>query len=156
MALKLYFELPNVLLKHEIVPLVIKLPAATAYERLKKELRNTDWMSRQAAVKAIGNMPFPDKNQLIDPLLNDPDKQVRKRASLFRPEWRWKRSHDCTIRRHWPVLTPWSGGPELTRQRHAICSLLPQRPPRRDGEHNRAQKERFDALPLAALWKRRE
>jgi HEAT repeat protein len=64
-VLTLYFGLPNALLKHEIFPLVIRLPTVTAYERLKRELRNTDWMNRQAAVKAIGNMPFPDRSQLI-------------------------------------------------------------------------------------------
>jgi HEAT repeat protein len=79
-VLNLYFVLPNVLLKHEIFPLVTKLPVVTAYERLKKELASTGWMNRQAAVKAIGNMPFPGRNQLIYPLLNDPNKQVRTSA----------------------------------------------------------------------------
>jgi HEAT repeat protein len=79
-VLDLYFELPNVLSKHEVLPLVVKLPPAVARERLKKELRNSNWMDRQAAVKAIGNMPFSDRNQLICPLLNDSNDNVRASA----------------------------------------------------------------------------
>lgn len=79
-VMNLYFGLPNVVLKHEIFPLVVKLPTVATHGRMKKELQNTDWMNRQAAVKAIGNMPFPDRNELIYPLLSDPDAHVRRSA----------------------------------------------------------------------------
>lgn len=79
-VLNLYFELPNVLSKHEVLPLVVKIPASVARDRLTKELRNANWMGRQAAVKAIGNMPFCDRAELIHPLLNDPNDRVRASA----------------------------------------------------------------------------
>jgi HEAT repeat protein len=58
-VLDLYFELPDVLTKHETLPLVLALPPDAARKRLVRELKSPNWMNRQAAVKAIGNIPYP-------------------------------------------------------------------------------------------------
>jgi hypothetical protein len=41
-VLQLYFSLPTLTAKHEILPLVLQLPAAAARRRLVAELRNQD------------------------------------------------------------------------------------------------------------------
>jgi HEAT repeat protein len=76
-VLDLYFNLPDVLSKHELFPLVLKLSPDAARERLKRALKNPNWKDRQAAVKAIGNMSFPDKASLLLPLLEDENEEVR-------------------------------------------------------------------------------
>lgn len=82
-VLDLYFTRPDVLTKHELVRLVIALPPAAARRRLVAELRSADRLNRQAAVKAIGNMAFPDRRQLLWPLRDDPDAFVSKSARLL-------------------------------------------------------------------------
>jgi HEAT repeat protein len=79
-VLDAYFGQPDALVKHELVRLVIALPPEAARARLVAELRSPDRLNRQAAVKAIGNMRFPDRRALIWPLRDDPDSFVRKTA----------------------------------------------------------------------------
>ena len=71
--------------KHELLWLVTGLPPAAARERLVAALRDSRWDNRQAAVKAIGNMEYPDHSQLLRTLHNDPDKQVRASAQRLAP-----------------------------------------------------------------------
>jgi len=75
--LDLYFKLQGVVAKHELLPLVVRLPPDAARAALVKHLRDRDPENRQAAVKAIGNMPFSDRNALLRPLRDDPDDAVR-------------------------------------------------------------------------------
>ena len=82
-VLDLYFGLPDALRKHELVRLVVALPVAASRHRLVAELRNPDPTNRQAAVKAIGNMPFPDRRQLLWPMREDPHAFVSKSARLL-------------------------------------------------------------------------
>ncbi len=84
-VLDLYFSLPGVMPKHELLWLVTGLPPAAARERLVAALRDSRWENRQAAVKAIGNMEYPDRSQLLRTLHNDPDKQVRASAQRLAP-----------------------------------------------------------------------
>ncbi|HJU74197.1 MAG TPA: HEAT repeat domain-containing protein [Gemmatimonadaceae bacterium] len=81
--LDLYFTRPDALTKHELVRLVIALPPEGARARLVAELRSPDRLNRQAAVKAIGNMPYSDRRQLLWPLREDSDAFVRKSARLL-------------------------------------------------------------------------
>jgi HEAT repeat protein len=82
-VLDLYFGLPSIVTKHEVFRLVLKLPAEAARKRLVAALRDVDWMNRQAAVKAIGNMAYPDRPQLLRPLRDDPHESVRESARLL-------------------------------------------------------------------------
>jgi len=84
--LDLYFRLDDVLEKHELVRLVIALPPDAARARLVAELRSGDPLNRQAAVKAIGNMPYHDRRALLWPLREDPHDFVRKSARLLTQE----------------------------------------------------------------------
>lgn len=77
-VLDLYFGQPHIVTKHEVVPLVLVLPPDAARKRLVKALRDADPANRQAAVKAIANMSYQDRLQLISPLSDDPDKFVRE------------------------------------------------------------------------------
>jgi HEAT repeat protein len=79
-VLELYFGLEDRLAKHEILPLVLALRPESAREGLVSRLRDPDWANRQAAVKAIGNMAFPDRRQLLSPLVDDAHKEVQKSA----------------------------------------------------------------------------
>ncbi len=81
--LDLYFNLPGLLLKHELLWLVIGLPPSAARERLVTALRDPQSDKRQAAVKAIGNMDYKDRRQLLWPLRTDPDDRVRRSARLL-------------------------------------------------------------------------
>ena len=85
-VLDLYFGAPDALVKHELVRLVIALPPAAARARLVAELRSPDRLNRQGAVKAIGNMGFPDRRKLLWPLRDDPDPFVGKSARLLTTE----------------------------------------------------------------------
>lgn len=79
-VLELYFDLASSPRKHEVLPLVLALPPAAARARLLQGLRDSDWINRQAAVKAVGNMAYPDRRQLLTPLIDDPRKEVQKSA----------------------------------------------------------------------------
>lgn len=81
--LDLYFALPGAVAKHEVLPLVRRLPIQAARRVLVARLRDADAVNRQAAVKAIGNMPFPDRADLLRPLRVDPDKDVRASVQLL-------------------------------------------------------------------------
>jgi HEAT repeat protein len=84
-VLDLYFRLSGWLPKHELLWLVAALPPQAARERLVAALRDPRWDNRHAAVKAIGNMDFPDLRQLLLPLWNDPDDDVRGSVRLLTP-----------------------------------------------------------------------
>jgi HEAT repeat protein len=79
-VLELYFGVPNRLLKHELFFLVKALPPESARVELVARLRDPDWVNRQAAVKAIGNMAFSDRRRLLTPLIDDSHEQVQKSA----------------------------------------------------------------------------
>lgn len=79
-VLDLYFGVAGALVKHELVRLVIALPPDAARARLVAELRSPDRLNRQAAVKAVGNMAYPDRRVLLWPLRDDPDAFVSKSA----------------------------------------------------------------------------
>lgn len=85
-VLELYFGAPGALVKHELVPLVIALPPAAARARLVAELGSPERLNRQGAVKAIANMSFPDRRQLLWPLREDPDPFVGHSARLLTSE----------------------------------------------------------------------
>jgi HEAT repeat protein len=57
--------------------LVLALPPEAARKRLINALSDADPANRQAAVKVIGNLAYRDREQLILPLQDDPDKFVR-------------------------------------------------------------------------------
>jgi hypothetical protein len=84
-VLDLYFALPDQLAKHELLWLVVALPADVARERLVAALNDPRWDNRQAAVKAIGNMEFPDRWELLDALRDDPNKDVRASVDALAP-----------------------------------------------------------------------
>lgn len=77
-VLDLYFGQPEIVAKHEVLPLVLALPPDAARKRLVKALRDANPANRQAAVKAIANMAFQDRIQLISPLRDDQDRFVRE------------------------------------------------------------------------------
>lgn len=79
-VLELYFSRPALVEKHELLPLVVRLPVEVARETLVRRLRDSEAVNRHAALKAIGNMAFPDRHKLLRPFLDDPDKLVRGAA----------------------------------------------------------------------------
>ena len=85
-VLDLYFSLPQALEKHELLPLVLALPPEAAKARLVAAFRDPLPANRQAAVKAIGNMPYPDRAQLLRPLSEDPAPSVSKSARRLSQE----------------------------------------------------------------------
>ena len=82
-VLELYFGRESSLAKHELLPLVLALQPAAARAGLVSRLRDANWVNRQAAVKAIGNMAFPDRRQLLTPLIDDPHREVQRSARLL-------------------------------------------------------------------------
>jgi|CXWL01.1.fsa_nt_gi HEAT repeat protein len=82
-VLDLYFGLTGFVRKHEVRHLVFALPAEAARDRLVNALRDDHPHNRQAAVKAIGNMDYPDRLSLISPLKEDPDDFVRRSAQVL-------------------------------------------------------------------------
>lgn len=83
--LDLYFRLPGLLSKHELLWLVVALPVAAARGRLLDGLHDPQWDNRHAAVKAIGNMEYLDRWQLLNELRNDPDGNVRASVDALAP-----------------------------------------------------------------------
>ncbi|MEM7431652.1 MAG: hypothetical protein AAF351_06895 [Pseudomonadota bacterium] len=84
--LDLYFSQLTRLEKHELLPMVLALPPASARERLTDESSSENSSNRQAAMKAIANLHFDDKAALLRVFLDDPDPDIRKGA-----EWNIKR-----------------------------------------------------------------
>jgi hypothetical protein len=78
-----YFSAVGVLAKHELLPAVIKLPPESARGRLTAESKSMDRDNRQAAMKAIGNMSFSDRRQLLELFLKDTDEQIREGAAIL-------------------------------------------------------------------------
>jgi HEAT repeat protein len=66
--------------KHELLPMVAGLPVPAARARLEAELRGGSPENRLAALKAITRMPFPDTIRLLEPLIDDPDPDIRRAA----------------------------------------------------------------------------
>ncbi len=82
--LDLYFvRAQGVLAKHELLPLVAALPVPSVRDRLLVESHDGDRDNRQAAMKAIGRMPFPDRQQLIEGFVEDPDPEIRWGAEML-------------------------------------------------------------------------
>jgi HEAT repeat protein len=81
--LDFYFDVESRLAKHEVLPLVLALPPGAARDRLVNALGDDDPVNRQAAIKAIGNMPYDDRRELIAALKDDPDEPVRNSARLL-------------------------------------------------------------------------
>jgi len=84
--LDMYFSAPDWIAKHELFPLVRSLSPQVARERLVAALRDPSWINRHAAVKAIGNMPFPDRRHLLLPVIEDPHETVQKSARFLSQE----------------------------------------------------------------------
>jgi HEAT repeat protein len=82
-VLDLYFSLPGWLPKHELLWLVTALPPRAARDRLVAALRDSRWDNRHAAVKAIGNMDYPDRRELLLQLRGDPEEEVRRSVRLL-------------------------------------------------------------------------
>lgn len=83
-VLELYFSRPADLDKHELLPLVLRLPVAEARDRLVRELASGNPSNRHAAAIAVANMAFPDGDSLLAPLLSDPVERVRESAKALR------------------------------------------------------------------------
>jgi HEAT repeat protein len=79
-VLDAYFARPGIRSKHELLWLVIALRPERARGRVLLESRSPDRDNRQAAMKAIGNMGFPDRTKLLRRFLDDPDPQIRQGA----------------------------------------------------------------------------
>jgi HEAT repeat protein len=79
-VLDTYFGLRGARLKHELLWLVMALPAHRARDRLLLEARSLNRDNRQAAMKAIGNLGFADKIDLLRRFLDDPDADIREGA----------------------------------------------------------------------------
>ncbi len=75
-----YFSLDGVLAKHEFLRVVLALPPQSARERLQAQCKSDDRDNRQAAMKAVGNMAYPDRKALLKPFLTDPDSGIRQGA----------------------------------------------------------------------------
>ena len=85
-VLDLYFGVSGWIAKHELLPLVKSLSPEAARSRLVAGLHDTDWVNRHAAVKAIGNMAFPDRRSLLSRLINDPHEIVQQSARFLARE----------------------------------------------------------------------
>lgn len=75
-----YFALSGVMAKHEFLPVVLALPPEAARRRLVAKSRSPSRDNRQAAMKALGNMPYADRIQLLKPFLTDDDADIRSGA----------------------------------------------------------------------------
>ena len=82
-VLDLYFSRPSASEQHELFQLVLALPPEQSRSRLVRELSAASWQNRWGAVKAIGNMAFPDRAALLKPLREDVNPEVRASAVLL-------------------------------------------------------------------------
>lgn len=69
--------------KGEMMLLVAELPMDQARDRLFAALRDPDWENRNAAIKAIANMGYPNRKELFAPLCDDINPVVRGSALFF-------------------------------------------------------------------------
>ena len=76
----LYFAAPGVFGKHELLPLVVALPVGAVRARFREEMQSTDRDKRQATMKAIIRMPFPERTELLTPFTHDPDPDIQRVA----------------------------------------------------------------------------
>lgn len=82
-VLDLYFSIKGVLPKHELLPLVTALPVSAVRQRLQREACSADRDNRQAAMKAIATMRFPDKVDLLKRMAGDPDSEIRSAVEYW-------------------------------------------------------------------------
>lgn len=82
-VLALYFGTEGWSKRHSLLPLVRALPVEPARERLLAAGSSPDRESRQAAMAATGQMPFPDRRRLLERFLGDPDPEIRRNARLI-------------------------------------------------------------------------
>jgi HEAT repeat protein len=82
-ALDRLFALDGVLAKHDFLPVVLALPLDSARGRLLAEASSPCRDDRQAAMKALGNMDLPDRDQVLSSFLDDDDEQIRCGARLL-------------------------------------------------------------------------
>lgn len=82
-ALDRLFSLKGVRAKHEFLPVVRSLPLDAARTRLLSESSSRDRDNRQAAMKAIGNMDFEERGDLLRGFLKDEDSTIRQGASAI-------------------------------------------------------------------------
>ena len=75
-----FFGVQGDLRKHELLPLVTKLPVEASRAWLEAKLRGGSPDNRLAALKAITRMPFPDTLRLLEPLTDDRDPAIRRAA----------------------------------------------------------------------------
>ena len=78
-----YFGVSGVLAKHELLPVVVSLPLEAIRSRLLDESLSTDRDNRQAAMKAIGNVGFADRSDLLQKFVNDADADIRRGANIL-------------------------------------------------------------------------
>ena len=78
-----YFSLYGTLAKHELLPLILRLPVKEIRNTLLLQCHSNDCYNRQAAMKAIGNMDFPEKESILASFLNDEYSEIREGARLL-------------------------------------------------------------------------
>lgn len=82
-ALDRLFTLEGVLAKHTFLPVVLALPVDSVQTRLLEEASSPGRDNRQAAMKAIGNIDFPSRDDVLSRFLQDEDEQIRYGARLL-------------------------------------------------------------------------
>lgn len=78
--LDLYFGVRGWQRKHDLRPLVVALPFESVRDRFRREARSADRDNRQAVLKAIVYMSFPDRAAWLQRFAADPDSAIGKAA----------------------------------------------------------------------------
>ena len=89
-VLDLYFGIEDTIAKHELLPLVSALPVSKVHQRIQQEALGADRDNRQASMKVITRMPFPDKIDLLKQMAGDPDAQIQSVVH----NWTERLTHD--------------------------------------------------------------
>jgi hypothetical protein len=82
-ALDRLFALEGELAKHEFLPVVRALPVDSVQTRLLVEASSSNRDDRQAAMKAIGNMDIPGRDEVLSRFREDEDEHIRLGARLL-------------------------------------------------------------------------
>ena len=82
-VLDLYFGLPDALLKHDLLPLIEVLPPDRVRPRVLTEARSPEAINRQAALKAVARIRFPDRRELLRLFVHDPQKVISSTAKVL-------------------------------------------------------------------------
>lgn len=82
-ALDRLFALDGGLAKHTFLPVILALPVDSTQARLLAEAFSPNRDDRQAAMKAIGNVDFPSREDVLSRFLQDEDDQIRQGARLL-------------------------------------------------------------------------